>query len=73
MKNLIGRMVAITDVAITQNVLTTHTIKEITPDNLVLFNDGNFMLLCNDTEFNKWKGGETAWIHYDEVTAKLID
>jgi alpha-D-ribose 1-methylphosphonate 5-phosphate C-P lyase len=66
-------MVAITDVAITENVLGTHTIKEITDDNLVLFDDGNVMLLCNDTEFNKWKVGETAWVHYDEVTAKLID
>ena len=66
-------MVAITDAAISQNVLGTYTIKEITPDNLVLFDNGDSMYLVNDIEFNKWKVGETAWIHYDEVTAKIID
>jgi len=71
MKNLIGKTVAITDII--SKTEDNYTIKEIKSDDLILFNDGNSMWLPNDMEFNKFKAGETAWIHYDEVTAKTID
>ena len=71
MKNLIGKTVVITDVI--SKTEDKYTIKEIKSDDLILFNDGNSMWLPSDMEFNKFKAGETEWIHYDEVTAKIID
>tara|TARA_B100001093_G_C26111958_1_gene711280 strand:- start:188 stop:403 length:216 start_codon:yes stop_codon:yes gene_type:complete len=71
MKNLIGKTVVITDVI--SKTEDKYTIKEIKSDDLILFNDGNSMWLPSDMEFNKFKAGETVWIHYDEVTAKIID
>lgn len=71
MKNLIGKPVVITDVI--DKTEKNYTIKKILDDALILFNDGNSMWLPSDIEFNKFTEGETAWIHYDEVSAKIID
>jgi hypothetical protein len=70
MKNLVGKTVVITDVI--DKTEKNYTIKKIS-DDLILFSDGNSMWLVNDIEFNKLIVGETAWIHYDEVSAKIID
>tara|TARA_R100001510_G_C7633772_1_gene192282 strand:+ start:460 stop:681 length:222 start_codon:yes stop_codon:yes gene_type:complete len=73
MKNLIGKTVVITDVI--SKTEDKYTISNTFEDGLIILgSDGwNSMWLPSDIEFNKFKAGETAWIHYDEVTAKIID